>query len=432
MEEKKVLIVAYYWPPSSGSGVQRWLKFVKYLPSLGWKPYVFTPANPTVDSKDESLSKDVPAEAEVIHFPIWEPYGLFNIFSGKNKTDNKVFVPGDKKQSLVQTIGVWIRGNFILPDPRVFWVRPAVKFLSGYLKENQITTLITTGPPHSIHLIGLKLKKKNPSLKWLADFRDPWSEWGFLDSIQSGPLAKSIHRRLEKKVLQRADEVITITPFYVKQLERLSGRAVRLLTNGFDDSDFANFKIKKSNKFYVRHIGIVNEKCDPRPFMKAVGELCMSNIEIKEAITIEFVGTVHPSFKEFVFQDPTLSSITKFTNAVPHEALIELYASSAVLVLILTGYKDAEGYMPGKLFEYMATGLPILGVGPITGDAAAILQDAGARMMFAENDTNGIQKFLELNFVKWKTPNHELSKNANSTYSRKEITRTLSTLLNNY
>src|SRR5687767_10726024 len=211
MSEKKVLIIAYYWPPSGGSGVQRWLKFVKYLPSFGWKPYVFTPANPSFEIKDESLLKDVPDEAEVIRFPIWEPYSLFNALSGKNKKGDKSFIPDSSKRSLFQKFSIWIRGNFIIPDPRVFWVRPSVKFLSEYLKKNQINTVITTGPPHSIHLIGLRLKKNNPSLKWLADFRDPWSEWGFLDSIHTGIIAKSFHRRLEKKVLKAADEVITIT-----------------------------------------------------------------------------------------------------------------------------------------------------------------------------------------------------------------------------
>jgi len=429
MSEKKVLIITYYWPPSGGSGVQRWLKFVKYLPQFGWKPYVFTPANPSFESRDETLLKDIPTEAEIIRFPIWEPYSLFNILSG-NKRNPGTFVPGNSKSSVFQKVSVWIRGNFFIPDPRIFWVRPSVKFLSEYLKRNQIATVITTGPPHSIHLIGLKLKKKNPSLNWLADFRDPWSEWGFLDSVRVGTIARWLHRRLEKKVLQNANEVITITPFYVRQLERLSGRKVNLLTNGFDEEDFKNFKVVKSHKFLVRHIGIVNEKCDPRPFMRAVAKWCNEDEKIKQLIRVEFVGAVHPAFKEYVSADETFSLVTVFTGTVPHQALMEIYASSAVLVLVLNGYKDAEGYMPGKLFEYMATGIPVLGVGPVNGDAADLLRNAQQGEMFDGGNQEAIQKYIRKCFDSWLTENKPGGNMNGSKYSRKEITSELVKLLN--
>src|SRR6185436_12694747 len=218
---KKVLIIAYYWPPSGGSGVQRWLKFVKYLPSFGVMPYVFTPENPSFGLKDASLLKDVPPEAEVIHFPIWEPFGGVNKVQGGESTS----------KSLFKKITNWLRGNLIYPDPRVFWVKSSAQFLNDFVKTNGIEVIITTGPPHSVHLIGERLKKKNPNLKWLADFRDPWSEWGVLLSFNLTSWAKRIHRRMERNVLTLADRVLTITPFYVNQLERLSGRKVDLITN---------------------------------------------------------------------------------------------------------------------------------------------------------------------------------------------------------
>jgi glycosyltransferase involved in cell wall biosynthesis len=427
MEKKKVLVIAYYWPPSGGSGVQRWLKFVKYLPSFGWKPYVFTPENPAFELQDPSLQKDVPAEAEIIRFPIWEPYALFNSLSGKKeKTSGSIIQKG--KQSFFQKMSVWIRGNFFIPDPRVFWVRPSVRFLTEYLRKNQIDTIITTGPPHSMHLIGLKLKKTNPLLKWIADFRDPWSEWGLLDSLRVGSIGKNFHRRLERKVLQQADEVITITPFYVRQLAQLGGRKVELVTNGFDEDDFTNFKLKKSDRFLIRHVGIVNEKCDPRPFMNVVAEWYGRNEELRKVLTVEFVGTVHPSFKEFVHTHQALSSFTVFTDPVPHKALMDIYATSAVAVLILTGYKDAEGYMPGKLFEYIATGLPVLGVGPSNGDAAAILNQGHNGTMFDHTDREGITAFLETCFSNWKNSG-STSQQRISQYSRKELTGKLVSLL---
>src|SRR6185295_13357036 len=176
---KKVLIITYYWPPSGGSGVQRWLKFVKYMPQFGLAPFVFTPENPSFEVRDESLLRDVPSEAEIIHFPIWEPYRLFNTISavfGKKKI-SQVDQVATGKRSLFQKITSWIRGNLFIPDARKFWVKPSVTILYDLLKSNAINTIITTGPPHSLHLIGLMLKQQNPSLKWIADFRDPWSEW---------------------------------------------------------------------------------------------------------------------------------------------------------------------------------------------------------------------------------------------------------------
>jgi hypothetical protein len=216
---KKVLVIAYYWPPSGGSGVQRWLKFVKYLPQFDWKPYVFTPENPSFTIKDESLNKDVPAEAVVIRYPIWEPYEAFAKVSGVFGS-KKTFSPADvvkKNKSLFQKISTWVRGNFFIPDPRMFWVKPSVKFLKTYLVENNIGTIITTGPPHSMHLIGHELKKLRPSIKWIADFRDPWSEWQLLDSLMVTKVVRKKHQQLELKVLTCADEVITATPYFVKR-----------------------------------------------------------------------------------------------------------------------------------------------------------------------------------------------------------------------
>lgn len=411
--------------------MQRWLKFVKYLPQYGWKPYVFTPENPSVAIQDESLLKDVPAEAEIIRFPIWEPYETFGklskIFSGSKITVQSDFVVS-KQTSLFSRISVWVRGNLFIPDPRKFWVNPSVRFLQAYLERNQIETIITTGPPHSMHLIGYKLKKKNPALRWIVDMRDPWSEWGFLDSIQAGSLAKAKHRRLEKKILTTADEVITVTPFYVRQFERLSGRKVNLITNGFDETDFVDFKLIHDNKFLIRHVGIVNEKCDPRPFMKALQELCAEQPEIKETIAVEFVGQVNPSFKEFVASKEALRSITTFSGNVSHKNLMGIYQTSALHLLILTGYKDAEGYMPGKLFEYMATGLPILGVGPEAGDAAAFLKETNAGVMADGDKPEVIKKFIREKFQLWRERTSEVSTKSLA-YSRKEITGKLSELL---
>jgi hypothetical protein len=432
--EKKVLIITYYWPPSGGSGVQRWLKFVKYLPEFGVTPYVFTPENPSFDLKDPSLLKDVPAEAEVIHFPIWEPYQLFfklsRLFRAGQPSGTRNLVATTKKKGLFQRLSTWLRGNVIIPDPRVFWVRPSVNFLHDFLKDQRIKTIITTGPPHSVHLIGLKLKQRNPSMRWIADFRDPWSEWGLLDSLQVGRFARTIHRKLERSVLRNADKVVTITPFYVRHFAALSGRKVELVTNGFDEEDFVAFNAADTKHFILRHVGIINEKCDPRPLMRALKSFCLASKDVTNLLRIEFTGDVHRDFIAFVEADEILASITAFQQPVPHAELLHLYERSSLLLLILTGYKDAEGYLPGKLFEYVATGLPILGVGPVNGDAADLLSRTGAGKMVASNDSAGMIELLEHAFDEWKNGSGKPARRAtDSPLSRRAGAKTLVQLL---
>lgn len=431
-EEKKVLIITYYWPPSGGSGVQRWLKFVKYLPQFGYTPYVFTPENPSFNLKDESLLRDVPNEAEVIRFPIWEPYEAFFKFAGMFGAGSKnagATMVSNGKRSVFQKVSTWLRGNLLIPDPRVFWVRPSASFLHDFIRDNSIRTIITTGPPHSIHLIGYKLKKKNPSLKWMADFRDPWSEWGFLDSLGAGKAARYFHRKMEHKVLTSADEILTITPFYVRQFESLSGRKVRLFTNGFDEDDFSGLNIRSTGKFMIRHVGIVNEKCNPRPVMLALKSLVLAKPELRQVVQLDFIGEVHPDFMKFVNEDNELRSFTNFIPPVPHKKLIDFYNESSLLLLVLTGYRDAEGYMPGKLFEYIATGLPVLGVGPEGGDAAQLLKKSRAGRMIDGSNSNEIKAFVYQKYFEWQSSTLSTKVEKTSGFSRREITGKLVELI---
>jgi glycosyltransferase involved in cell wall biosynthesis len=281
-----------------------------------------------------------------------------------------------------------------------------------------------------MHLIGYNLKKKNPGITWLADFRDPWSEWGLLESLKASKVAKTIHRRLEQQVLRHADLVTTVTPFYVRQFENLGQRNVHLLTNGYDEDDFRDLKISRAEKFIIRHVGIVNEKCDPRPFMKALKALLQQHPAIAVDVQVEFIGEVHGDFRNDVKGDELLSPITFFSGTIPHTQLLKTYGSSALLLLVLFGYKDAEGYMPGKLFEYLATGLPVLGIGPENGDAAVLLGKSGAGQMIEASALPQIQDHVHECYRKWKDGSGLLNTRGRfSAYSRKSITARLTEFL---
>lgn len=427
---EKVLIVTYYWPPSGGSGVQRWLKFVKYLPSFGWQPYVFTPENPSVEIRDESLLKDIPPEAEVIRLPIWEPYGLFrkaSSLAGKKAPSQTDFITTGSK-SLLQSVTSWIRGNLFIPDARIFWVKPSVQVLSDILKSNHISTLVTTGPPHSMHLIGLKLKKLNPTLRWIVDLRDPWSEWDFLDTLSLTGWARRKHQRLEREVLQAADRVITIAPYHVERFEKLGGRKVDLITNGFDETDFAGIERKRTTRFTLRHIGMVDELRDPRPFMEAVKMMLDKEPGLKESIVIEFIGAVNSSFQNYVSAEPVLASITSFRKPMPHAELVGLYGETNVQLLVLAHTALAPGNLPGKFFEYLASGNFILGIGPEKSDAAAILQATRAGEIIDRGNSKAMTDILRRQFQRWQTGVREDERNVES-FSRKSLTRKLSLLL---
>ena len=269
---KKVLIITYYWPPAGGSGVQRWLKFTKYLPKYDWKPIVYTPENPYFEVKDEALLDDIPFEAEVWKTPIWEPYTLKDKLFGKGERSQSAGVITNKK-SLKNKVLNWVRGNVFIPDPKIYWVKPSVKVLLKKIKEEGVEHIVTTGPPHSMHLIGLGLKKAMPPLKWIADFRDPWSELDLLDEFNLSSSSTKKHKDLEKEVLQTADVALTVSETWVDDLKRLGGGRVELITNGYDAADF-ELKPKTNNEFIIGHYGLLNHLRNPKNLWKALADLC--------------------------------------------------------------------------------------------------------------------------------------------------------------
>ncbi|MEQ8476666.1 glycosyltransferase family 4 protein [Fulvivirga sp.] len=416
---KKVLIITYYWPPSGGGGVQRWLKFAKYLPEFGWEPIIFTPENPDFDIQDQSLLKDISPRLEVIKLPIWEPYSLFAKVN-KGKKPKQGLINGGEKKSFFNALALFIRGNFFIPDPRRFWVRPSVKFLSRIIDDNNIDVVVTTGPPHSIHLIGLGLKKKR-GVKWLADFRDPWSKWDMLKQFKMLPIAKYMHKRLERKVLANADEVLTVSQSWSKEFEQLYPRKYKVITNGFDAEDFKlETDVNYNNEFVISHFGLINEFRNPINFWESAKEMVAGNPETK--FKINLFGTIAPEILRMLQSDDVLKTVVEIKSPVSHDQVLKEYQKTDVLLLLLNNTDNAQGHIPGKLFEYMASGKFVLALGPVEGDSAAIINETGIGQVLNWGDEEGIKKALN-SIVKGNLSNR--NNKAIGKYTRKSLTEEL-------
>lgn len=427
---KKVLIVTYYWPPSGGGGVQRWLKMSRYLHEFGWEPIIYTPENPAFDVKDPSLENYVRPGITVVRRPIFEPievfFSLFKL-TGKKAPQQKDFL-AQRKSSLFQRFSTWIRGNVLLPDPRVTWVRSSVRYLRRYVKENNIDAIITTGPPHSMHLIGRGVKKHVPSIVWLADFRDPWSEWDLWELLGTGARAMRMVRKMEHSVLAQADTVVSISRYHVARLEALGAAKAWLVPNGYDHADFEHAQRRRNHVFTIRHMGSVDDLRDPRPFMQAVAQCIEEHHEWQAQVRVEFYGPVNTVFRDEMAAHAQLKDVVHFYEAVPHKEVIPLYVSSTLLLLVLAHTDIAEGNTPGKMYEYMASGTPVLGIGPEKGDAAVILESTHSGIMIDRNNVGRMKTALIEHLQLWQQGENPTQPGAPE-YSRKALAGKIADLL---
>jgi len=370
---KKVLIITYYWPPAGGSGVQRWLKFTKYLPKYNWQPIIYTPENPYFEVKDQALLNDIPAEAEIWKTPIWEPYALKDKLFGKGGKTQSAGVISNKK-SLKNKVLNWVRGNVFIPDPKVYWVKPSVNTLLKKIKEEGIEHIITTGPPHSMHLIGLGLKKAMPNLKWIADFRDPWSELDLLDEFHLSNNSMKKHKDLEREVLQTADVTLTVSETWVEDLKRLGAARVELITNGYDAADF-ELKPKTNDKFIIGHYGLLNHLRNPKNLWKALADLCEENAEFNAKLEIHLSGNIDCEVLAEIKAYPQLKEKVKQLGYLSHAQVLQQYNEADLLLLLLFNSRSGVGNYPGKIFEYFAAQKPIIAFGPDGSDVENLLFD---------------------------------------------------------
>jgi hypothetical protein len=427
MDKKKVLVITYYWPPAGGPGVQRWLKFIKYLPDFNIEPIVYVPSNPNYPVTDESLVDEVPKGLTIIKQPIAEPYKLASKLSkGKSNTISKGIIPDKRRQGVMERLMLFVRGNFFIPDARKKWIRPSVNYLSTYIRDYSIDTIITTGPPHSLHLIGEQLKSKL-DINWIADFRDPWTTIGYHKKLKLLPMAKKKHKDLEAKVLNSADNIIVTSNNTKLNFTSLTKQPIEVITNGYDYEPVG--KVDLDKKFSISHIGSLLSERNPKVLWKVLEELVTEDKIFASMLQLNFVGSVSKDVLRSL-EEHNLSQYASLKGYVSHVEAIKYQKKSQLLLLVEIDSEDTKCIIPGKLFEYMVSSRPILAIGPKDSDVTEILRSTNTGNYFLYSDHEAIKEAIIDMFQAFRAG--ELKSNAIGLqqYSRKALTSKLAELIN--
>ena len=391
--EKRLLIITYYWPPTGGSGVQRWVKFSKYLPQFGWQPVIYTPENPEQLARDESLLADIPACAEVIKTHITEPYAVYRRLTG-GKPGEEVNPVNAQKKSWKKRLSLWIRGNCFIPDPRIGWVRPSVRYLKEYLREHPVDAVVTTGPPQSMHLIGRGLKRAL-GVRWIADFRDPWTEMFYYKHLGLTAASDRRQHRLEQSVLDEADAVISVTPLVQKDFQAKTRTPVVLITNGFDEEDFPELSAPdREIKFRLVHTGLFAADGNPLNLWDALARRCAADPAFRARLEIRLAGKVDAAVTDAIRARGLGDNLVEL-GYLPHDETVREQRAADILLLPLRQEPEYAKVLPGKIFEYLAARRPVLGIGQEDGAAATVLRDAGAGEMFDWDKSDELLAFLD-------------------------------------
>lgn len=415
-QDKKVLLITYYWPPTGGSGVQRWLKFAKYLPDYGWEPIIYTPLNPARESIDHELSKDIRPETKVLKTRIIEPYGIYNLLTGKKSSAAvgagvTANAGNGNNESLTKRISNWIRGNVFIPDPRCLWIRPSVKFLTKWLKDNPVDAIISTGPPHSMHLIA-KQVSKNTGIKWIADFRDPWTGMFYFKHLNLSGKSEARHRKLEQEVLDEASGIIVVSESMRKDFSARTGRTVTKITNGYDPQDFQTTLTEEQEEakrfFEITHTGLMVENGNPSVLWKVLGQMAREDNEFKKHLRIRLIGNTEASIIQDICNNGLKDNIINH-GYIPHSEIPGWQKCASVLILPLRKEPEAAAILTGKVFEYLFSTADssgnhpvIAGFGPETGDLAHLLKDAGCGAVHDWDDEKKIKETIASEYLKYK------------------------------
>ena len=419
----KVLLITYYWPPAGGCGVQRWLKFVKYLPSFDVTPVVYTVKNPDYVIEDKSLISEVPDDIQVIRQSIWEPNTILSKLYHKEKQQSAGFI--DPNPSFLGRQMQYIRANYFIPDARKFWIKPSVKVLAPFILENDIDVIITTGPPHSLHMIGAELKKRT-GVKWLADFRDPWTNIDYFHSLPLTQKAKEKHHEMEGMVLHQADAV-TVVGNSMKEEFIDRNEHVFVLTNGFDTDGHAN-GVSLDEQFSICHIGMMNGDRNPKVLWKALSELAEEFEDFGKDLRVLLIGKCDQEVYQSV-TDFGLNDHVNFLAYMPHKDVLKFQRSSQVLLLAVNKVPSAKSIITGKIFEYLQSERPIIGIGPVVGDLADILLETGAGQMIGFEDLASLKALLKNHYTLFKSGRLKAGTRNIDRFHRKHLSRDLADIL---
>jgi len=427
---KTALIITYYWPPSGGAGVQRWLKFVKYLRQCDWEPILYIPENPEYPEVDHSLEGDIPDNLTILKQPIWEPYDAYKRFIGRKKDEkiNAAFLSEKKQNPLLEKISVWTRGNFFIPDARKYWINPSINYLNQHLTEHPVDAIISTGPPHSLHLIAMQVSRKH-QIPWLADFRDPWTNIDFYKDLKLTNCSDKKHRKLEKNVLKNASAVTVISNSMADDFNRIYPRKYDVITNGYDPEDIpTESPLELDEKFTIAHIGTLVSTRNPETLWIVLKKLISSQPDMANDLQIKLVGkidhTVTNSLEKY--------GLIPFVNRIPymsHDEVMICQRQSQVLLLIINNTPNAGMILTGKFFEYLAARRPILCIGTPDGDAAKILQQTHAGLLATHDDIDTTEQHILTYYKQYKSGNLEVDSREIEQYARKKLTEQMAKLL---
>jgi len=425
---KKVLIITYYWPPGSGPGVQRFLKFSKYLREFGWEPIILTIDNGSYPSTDKSLEQDIPKGLHVYRSQSFEPFRWYNLLKGKTSKNASVGAIGLQSRSFFQRLALYIRANFFIPDARVGWNRFAIKKARTIFKEHDIDAIISTGPPHSSHLIADALKKiyKKP---WIADLRDPWTTVFYNTFFPRTESTKKKDKQLEDLVLKNADSVSVVSQ---GMLDEFSDRAkdISLIYNGFDDEDFKQLKKVKNDKFTIAYVGNFKPNQNAVVVWECLKEWCVKNPEFKSDLNISLTGNTDSSILNSI-QENGLEEQLSIHGFAAHHTAVQRMLDANLLLFVIPVSERNHLIITGKLFEYLATGNSILAIGPTMGNASALLKDAKRDNMLDYEDKKLIMTQIESAYQNWKNENPaNFSLDDLGCFTRRGLTEKLANKLN--
>ena len=421
MLSKPILIITYYWPPSGGSGVQRWVYFSKYLKKLGYSPIVLT-----IDLNSASypaIDRSLIYETQGIPVHYVKSFNWIKIYSWFKKGKKDKIPQGEfSKKGLVDHIAAFIRGNFFIPDARVNWAKSAIKEALRIVKSHKIEKIITTGPPHSTHLIGLNLKKQH-NLKWIADFRDPWTDIFYVKSFYRLSFAKKKDKLFERKVLSNANAIITTTSEnFQKDLQsKISiNQNFFKIYNGYDSDLFKKIKKRKNKDFQIVFTGLLTENHPYKEFIESFIK-CLKK-DPKVNVKIILAGSI----SEKILNEFNQISNIEFHGYINHQDAVNLMIDGNILLNFMYKQEKNTTMISGKLIEYMATGNPVLMIGDKKSEASKLLSKQTYNLTADPKETKIISNFIKSNYINWiekKEIKNEID--VIKDYTREETTRSL-------